>query len=274
MIKYMLITNHPAVAHFAASIGVDRIFVDLELRGKIERQGHLSTVISRHSMDDVARVREAIPGHGLLVRLNPLWDGTADEVEKTVALGADILMLPMFRTAAEVESFVAIVAGRARVIPLVETAAASSIVASLARIDGVDELFFGLNDLHLDLGLPFMFSPLAYGLVEAMSVEASKRGVPFGFGGVARVGEGDLSGELVLAEHVRLGSSSVILSRTFMRDFQPGHSESETALADEIAKLRREEVRLELRGPAERESDRQRVSSAVRMIEGRLSSGR
>ena len=36
-----------------------------------------------------------------------------------------------------------------------------------------------------------------------------------GFGGIARIGEGMLPSDNILGEHVRLGSSSVILSRTF-----------------------------------------------------------
>lgn len=39
--------------------------------------------------------------------------------------------------------------------------------------------------------------------------------IPFGFGGIARIGEGDLPSDYILGEHVRLGSTSVILSRTF-----------------------------------------------------------
>ena len=39
--------------------------------------------------------------------------------------------------------------------------------------------------------------------------------MPFGFGGIARIGEGDLPSDHILGEHVRLGSTSVILSRTF-----------------------------------------------------------
>lgn len=37
----MYITNRPEIAAIADSNGVDRIFLDLELIGKEERQGHL-----------------------------------------------------------------------------------------------------------------------------------------------------------------------------------------------------------------------------------------
>ncbi|MDE0564737.1 hypothetical protein [Exiguobacterium sp. B2(2022)] len=40
-------------------------------------------------------------------------------------------------------------------------------------------------------------------------------GIPYGFGGIARIGEGRVPAERIIPEHVRLGSSCVILSRSF-----------------------------------------------------------
>src|SRR5712671_205366 len=97
----MLITASPEVARAAEAAGVDRIFVDLEMHGKRERQQGRDSVISNHTMDDVAAVRRVLTRSQLLVRVNPLHDGTAAEVDRAVALGADLLMLPMFRSAAE-----------------------------------------------------------------------------------------------------------------------------------------------------------------------------
>ena len=91
----------------------------------------------------------------------------------------------------------------------------------MARLDkilavpGVDELFIGLNDLHISMGLTFMFEFLSNGLLEYIANKCNKAGMPFGFGGIARIGEGDLPSDNILGEHVRLGSTSVILSRTF-----------------------------------------------------------
>lgn len=45
--------------------------------------------------------------------------------------------------------------------------------------------------------------------------KCNKANIPFGFGGIARIGEGMLPSDYILGEHVRLGSTSVILSRTF-----------------------------------------------------------
>lgn len=56
-LKLMYITNQPEIAQIAESVGVDRIFVDLEYIGKSDRQGGMDTVQSRHTIDDVKKSR-------------------------------------------------------------------------------------------------------------------------------------------------------------------------------------------------------------------------
>jgi len=161
MMKYMLITNDPEAASYAESCGVARIFVDLERLGKLERQGHLDTLISQHSMTDVSAIRSRLTEAELLVRLNPLHEGSEAEVNAAIEAGADLLMLPMFRSASEVESFCQLVDGRVAVVPLVETKSAVDALPDVVQVPGVREIYIGLNDLHLDMGLTFMFEPLA-----------------------------------------------------------------------------------------------------------------
>jgi hypothetical protein len=217
--KFMLITNDASFANFAVGCGVERIFVDLEIIGKKERQGNLDTFISSHDMSDVSKIKDAIKGTSaeLLVRLNPFYENTKEEVDEAISLGADILMLPMFTEAEQVRRFCCLVNGRVKVMPLVETAKALSCMDEIVKVLGVDEIFIGLNDLSLDLGLRFMFEPLASGLLDRSAAIVNMAGLPFGFGGIARVCEGMLPAENILGEHLRLGSSSVILSRTFNR---------------------------------------------------------
>ena len=50
MIKLMYITNNPTIAEIADSAGVDRVFIDLEVVGKAERQGGMVRVQFLHSM--------------------------------------------------------------------------------------------------------------------------------------------------------------------------------------------------------------------------------
>jgi hypothetical protein len=83
------------------------------------------------------------------------------------------------------------------------------------RVDGIDEVYIGLNDLHLSMGLDFMFELLSGGIVEYLATKIKKKGIRFGFGGISRLGGGVVDSRLVLSEHVKSGSQVVILSRDF-----------------------------------------------------------
>lgn len=237
---FYFITNSIDIAQFVAENGADRIFVDLEMLGKVERQGHLNTVISRHSLSDVVQVRAVVPAGRLMVRINPINENSVDEIDQVITAGADVVMLPMFRSPREVELFVRAVGGRARTSLLVETIGAMESLHESVRVRGVDEVHIGLNDLHLELGRRFMFEPLAEGLVDRMAGILNDAFIPFGIGGVARVGEGLLPAELLLAEHARLGSTAAILSRSFHRQAgSVAEIRSQMDFGTEVHKLRR-----------------------------------
>jgi hypothetical protein len=89
--------------------------------------------------------------------------------------------------------------------------------------------------------------------------EAQAHGLRFGFGGIARIEEGLLPGRDVLAEHLRLGSGAVILSRTFHRD-------SEMDFEREVAALRKAERELAARTPEQVAADAQRIHERIRSI--------
>lgn len=236
----MFITNDPELALHASQGGVSRVFVDLEYKGKDLRQGHLDTVKNKHTVQDVAKVKDALRNESseVLVRINPLDDNTADEIDQVISAGADIIMLPMFHTSDEVEDVSAIIDGRVKFIPLVETKSALDEVEDIFRCDGVDEVFVGLNDLHLDQGMDFIFRPLAEGQLEVLKSLSERYSKSFGFGGIARIGEGLLPAEDILMQHVRLGSSSVILSRTFHRKAESVDKlEEDMSLEQEICKI-------------------------------------
>ena len=264
MFNLMLITNDTELASFAVKSGVSRIFVDLEVNGKYERQGHLDTLISKHSMADVEKIRKSIAGTELLVRLNPLFEGSRNEVEQAISAGADLLMLPMFTTVEEIQKFSHFIGGRVNFIPLVETAAAANCLSEVVKIEGVSEIYFGLNDLHRDLGLNFMFEPLTNGLLDTLVQIVKQAKLPFGFGGLARIGEGILPAELILAEHVRLGSSCVILSRTFHRKSESLNDiQSLMCLEEEINKIYSSREALLKRNAMMEERDKNKVAQIV-----------
>ena len=214
-LKLMILAAEPDSAAEAQEAGVDRIFYDLEYIGKAERQHGRNTVKSNNSIDDIPAVRKVVTTSELLVRTNPIHAYSKAEVDKAIGYGADILMLPMVIDHHDVEQYVEMVNGRAKVCIMIETAASMARLDKILAVKGVDEIFVGLNDLHISMGLRFMFELLSGGLVEYIADKCNKAGMPFGFGGIARIGEGDLPSDYILGEHVRLGSQSVILSRTF-----------------------------------------------------------
>ena len=148
MLKLMYITNDPQVAAIAQAAGVDRIFVDLETIGKQERQGGMDTVQSRHSIEDVQALRPVLTSSQLLVRVNPIHPGSQDEIDAVIRAGADVLMLPYFHTAQQVSDFLRFVDGRARTMLLFETPASVEHLDEILALDGIDECYIGLNDLH------------------------------------------------------------------------------------------------------------------------------
>ena len=265
--NFIQITNDPDFAAFAVRCGVTRLMVDLEQHGKMERQGGLGTFISDHRPEDVAPVHHAAPQAALIVRLNPLHAGSREEIEQAVAAGASHLMLPMFRRVAEVADFVALAAGRAKTIALLETRGALDSVEQWAVLRGLDEVYIGLNDLHRDLGMRFMFEPLAAGVVDRVAAVAKRAGKRFGFGGIARLDEGLLPGRVVLGEHLRLGSTSVILSRTFNRErIEAPESDWRAIYAREIGLMQHAAMVLAQRDAAEVENDRLLAIDLIRRV--------
>lgn len=217
----MYITNNPEVAQIAQNAGVDRIWVDMEWIGKEERQTGMNTVKSHHTIEDIARLRPIVTTSTLMARVNPIHEATKDycdskeEIDETIKAGAEVIMLPMFKTVREVERFVEYVDGRATVQLLVETKEANENIEKILEVPGIDEVHIGLNDLHLAYHKTFMFELLCDGTVDRLARLLRAKGLKFGFGGIARVGYGMLPAEHIIAEHYKLGSTAAILSRNF-----------------------------------------------------------
>ena len=220
-LKLMYITNRPEVALIAERSGVDRVFVDMEYIGKDERQGKLDSVKNRHTVEDVERIRQVITKSDLLVRVNPIHNAAGDhcssedEIEAVIKAGADIVMLPFFKTATEAERFLSAVGGRSRTMLLLETPEAVDALDDILALKGIDEIHIGINDLSIGYGKSFMFELLTDGTVERLCRKLQAAGKTYGFGGIARLGCGLVPAELIIREHYRLGSQIAILSRSF-----------------------------------------------------------
>lgn len=248
-LKLMYITNKPAVAEIAEQAGVDWLFLDMEFIGKDARQGGLDTVQNHHTVQDVADIKAAVKKAKVLVRVNPIhealpsYPSSKDEIDASIKAGADIVMLPFFKTVEEVRAFIGYVGGRAKTCLLLETAEAAMLIDEILKVPGIDMIHIGLNDLHLSLGMKFMFQLLTDGIVESLANKIKAKGIPFGFGGIARLDTGAVPGKYVLKEHYRLGSSMVIVSRSFCNTDQiTDLNEVQQIFVTGIAEIRRLEA--------------------------------
>ena len=265
--RLLYITKDPAVGRVAENAGVDWIFVDMEYRGKSDRQANRDTVISAHTLEDVLAMRQAITHSQLMVRINPWGEWSRQEVEDVVQAGADIIMLPFFTTATEVSAFIREVAGRAKTCLLLETMDAITVLDQILAVPGIDFVHIGLNDLHIERRTTFMFEFLADGGVDAIAVKLRAAGLMFGFGGMARIGGLVPPAERILAEHFRMGSTGVILSRSFCHPSQATGGEAfEVMFKAEVAKIRAEESRLLDAGAVFFEKTRLQVVNEVAQV--------
>ncbi len=260
MIRLMVIPESIAMARDALNAGVDRLFLDLERAGKQERQG-TGTWISAQDLDDVRHYRDTFPDVEMIVRTDPWSALNRNDLEQVIAIGPSRIMLPMIGGLADVVAMCDAIGGRLPLLPLIETVASAEALPGIAALDGVTEIYVGLNDLHLDRGDSFMFQPLADGTVERLAEVSRAAGLPFGFGGIARLGHGDLDAELIIGEHVRLGSTSVMLSRKF-KDRATGPFD----WTGEIGRIRDAEARFRQRSAAQAEADRQDLVATVDRI--------
>jgi 2-keto-3-deoxy-L-rhamnonate aldolase RhmA len=163
-------------------------------------------------------VGAALSRAALFARTEPLNSGSRDEVEHLLGLGVEVLMLPMFETADEVERFASLVGGRAHLVLLLETVGGLRELDAIVALDGVDEVHVGINDMALAMGLPNRFAVALCSEVEEAAATCRDAGVPFGIGGLGRVGDRSLpiDPDLLYAQYARLGATSALLSRAFL----------------------------------------------------------
>ncbi len=215
------ITNNPDIALIAEHAGVNRIWVDLETLGKEERQKNVNSVKSHHLIEDIRIIAPLLTKAKMLVRINPWNINSKAEIDKVISAGAQIIMLPMWKTVDEVKDFLDAVNGRVKVTLLLETKEAEECLDEVLKLPGIDEIHIGLNDLHLSYGLKFMFELLTNGTVERIIDKIKPTGIPYGFGGISHLGDGLIPAEMIIMEHYRLGSTRAILSRGFCDQTKP-----------------------------------------------------
>lgn len=239
MLEYFYITNSSEYAVACEKAGVNRIFIDMEHIGKEKRQGGLDTVKNHHTIEDIKNVRSVISVAKLLVRVNPIHEGSREEINAVIDAGADFIMLPMWETAEEVKIFLSLVNGRSKTVLLLETDKARLCLDEVIKLNGIDEIYVGLNDLHLSQQKKFMFELYTDGTVDEIAQKLKNANIKFGIGGVGRVNcDNLLPAENILCEHYRLGSSMSILARAFCDWTKYDVAEFEQIMTDGIAENR------------------------------------
>ena len=233
-----LITDKADLAVEAEAVGIERIMLDLEREGKAQRQRGRELFLSDHRIEALPRMRAALGHAALVVRVNPLGAQSAAEIDAAIAGRADFVMLPYFHRLDEVRHFLALTRRRAKVILLVETRGAVEALPEVAGERGIDEIHIGLNDLCISLGNKVIFEPLCDGMIDDLAAVCERAGIPFGFGGIARLSRHDLPvrPERVLAEQIRLKARVGWLGRTFRGEMEDRRRPGE--LADEVRLIR------------------------------------
>ncbi len=263
----MYITNSPEVAVIAQECGVNRIWIDLETLGKEFRQKNFDSVKSHHSVEDIKKIKPLLVSSEMLVRVNPWNENSAEEIDSVIAAGADLVMLPMWEDVGTVKDFVQAVNKRAKTVLLLETRGAEACLDEVLKLSGIDEIHIGLNDLHIQYGMKFMFELLANGTVDKLCKKIAGAGLPYGFGGIARIGYGDVPAELVISEHYRLGSTRAILSRSFCNNGSFDDSEEVASrFKKEMNRIRDYESKVERFDSHEFERNRLRLIEGVAKV--------
>ncbi|EFK97302.1 HpcH/HpaI aldolase, partial [sediment metagenome] len=176
--KLFLFTTDEAMAREAQDAGVDSIIVDWEFRGKEERQEGHNLEINRDTLGDLQRLVKAcsIP---VTVRVNALSDASRDEIDLAIGNGAHIIMLPMARSALDVENFLKMVDSRARTFIQVETVSLAESVKDIRDLPW-DYAYIGLNDLSVQRKSLSIWEAVLDGMIERIC--RTLQGRVFGFG--------------------------------------------------------------------------------------------
>ena len=231
----MLWSADPVLARQADEAGVDRIGLDLEVIGKAERQKGLGTWVSQHTEDQLDLMRDAVRHHELFCRINPIHPGSKGEIDRIIARGVDVLMLPMFTTVEEVERFIGLVDGRAKAVPLVEHRLAAEKIEQIVRLPGIDNVHVGLTDLSLSLGVTNRFALLASELLERIAAAVHGEGLRLAVAGIGRAMDASFAvpADAIYAQYPRLNATGALISRAFF-----GNDSADLDVKEEIARCR------------------------------------
>lgn len=241
--EFFYISNSPEEVSIIEKLSVDWLFIDLEIEGKNLRQHGRDTVISSHTFKDIDELYPLLTNTKLVVRSNPIGKWSSKEYKQINSRSEliDMVMLPFFKTPNEVRTFLDLL-NIEKIEPclLIETISAVENLEEIMNLHSFNYVHIGLNDLHIERKTKSMFEPFMDGLLQRITDVLNKYNVRFGIGGIGKIGTGLFpSPELVINEHIRLGSSGVILSRSFKGSFDSNNKQRfESDLSLSLSELR------------------------------------
>jgi hypothetical protein len=214
--KFELILFYSNVMFTSTSVkaGVDKVIIDWENKGKELRQKLFDTQINKHSYKDLENVKSEI-NVPVITRINEFSNLNKDELERTINLGTNEILLPMVKEPKEVETILKQINGRTKLGILIETNSAINNAKELSKFP-LSRVYVGLNDLSIERNNSNIFIPLYDGTIDEVRQYFN---IPFGFGGLTHPNLGTPIPCLCLMEEmVRLKCDFSFLRRSFMKD--------------------------------------------------------
>ena len=215
MLELWLFTTDLDFALVAEEAGISSIIVDWESQSKKERQAYTDFECKGDTLEDLERISSGI-SKNCVCRVNASNPLLRSEIDQAIAVGADIIFLPMAKDEVEVEEFMSYVDERAKTGVLIETKEAVGNAEKIAKLKP-DFIYVGLNDLSISRGHKNIFRAVLDGTVEKLR-EIFKDQL-FGFGGVTVVDGGyPIPASLLLKEMSSLECDFSFLRRSFKKD--------------------------------------------------------
>lgn len=195
--------------------GAAGIVIDLETRGKKERQNGFDTEINIHSTQDIRDLKSKGSVY-VMCRCNSINTESVHELNDIIAAGADEILIPMISNLAEIEMAQSIISNRCAISLMIETPEALELLDQLDNLS-FKRFFVGLNDLRIARNEPSIFHPIRKGILN--TIRSKVKRTALGFGGLTLPGHGNpIPVEMFMEEMHRLSIDFTFLRRSFYRD--------------------------------------------------------
>lgn len=259
MLDLILFENDPELARAHLDAGVRSFIIDLEVLGKNLRQLGFDTEIRPGTLDALSAV-SSIDGATTWCRINRFGEHSGEEIEAVIEAGADVILLPMAESIAEIDAYLGLIGQRCQAAVMIETQACAEISPELRELP-LDYTFFGLNDFAISRGGGSIFTALADGSVER--VRNALPDIGFGVGGLTDVRRGSpIPSARLLEEMERLRCDFTFLRRSFRRDSKV------TAPGEIVAGINRYWSECSHRTDAQRAADHKQLVALIRESAG------